>query len=418
MTAGAEPTLRIPTMAQLLSVLAEAAELEHGVMCGYLYAAFGLRTDPAGGLPPRQAEAVRRWRDELISIAIEEMVHLALVSNLMVALGAHPHFGRQNFPVPPGCHPADIRLALAGFDLEALDHLIFLERPFGSTVTDPPAFGGGPDYLRGTAAGRFFPAGQDYPTIGDLYQAIARSLTDLASSQGEDILFCGGSAAQVGPDVVALPGLISITNLAEATAAIDTIITQGEGGPAYGDHNHFARLQALRTEYQQILAEDPAFTPSWPVATNPVMRRPPEPAGKIYIDAPEAAAVNDAGNAVYTLMLCCLNQAYGRPADSAPTDKLALIDTAISMMGIISTLGTALAQLPASTTHPGINAGLTFEAPRALRPLLNGPSEWRILTLALHQLADGISQLPAVTDPAAIAARVRAQAEPFARRAG
>ena len=37
--------VRIESLAQVFAVLAEAAELEHGVMCGYLYSAFGLRAN-------------------------------------------------------------------------------------------------------------------------------------------------------------------------------------------------------------------------------------------------------------------------------------------------------------------------------------------------------------------------------------
>jgi hypothetical protein len=39
-----------------------------------------------------------RWRKTLRGIAVEEMLHLALVSNLMTAIGAAPVFGRPNVP--------------------------------------------------------------------------------------------------------------------------------------------------------------------------------------------------------------------------------------------------------------------------------------------------------------------------------
>ena len=48
-----------------------------------------------------------RWRKTLRGIAVEEMLHLALVSNLMAAIGAAPVFGRPTFrnglgTFPPG----------------------------------------------------------------------------------------------------------------------------------------------------------------------------------------------------------------------------------------------------------------------------------------------------------------------------
>ena len=45
----------------------------------YLYAAFSLKRDPAEGLTAEQAAATERWRQVITDIAIEEMLHLALV---------------------------------------------------------------------------------------------------------------------------------------------------------------------------------------------------------------------------------------------------------------------------------------------------------------------------------------------------
>ena len=239
---------------------------------------------------------MKRWRDTLIGVAIEEMSHLALVSNLMVALGAHPHFGRQNMLVPPGYHPADIRLALAPFDLETLDHYIFLERPEGSGAVDAPSFATGPHYVREIAAARFFPAGSDYETIGGLYRDLAAALAKLAGRLGERELFSGDPALQVGPETVRLPGLLTIGSLADAAQAVDNVVRQGEGAPGHDEHSHYGRFVAIREEYQAILAKDPTFVPSRPVARNPGMRHPPEPAGLVYIGHPEAATALDAAN--------------------------------------------------------------------------------------------------------------------------
>jgi Ferritin-like len=41
---------------------------------------------------------VGRWRKTLTGIAIEEMLHLALVANVMTAIGAAPRLARPNFP--------------------------------------------------------------------------------------------------------------------------------------------------------------------------------------------------------------------------------------------------------------------------------------------------------------------------------
>src|SRR5688572_33400388 len=75
-----EPHLR----EQLIHVLTEAAEIEHNLLCSYLHAAFSLKRGIAEGLTPTEAAAVSRWRKSVMSVALEEMAHLALVNNLLV----------------------------------------------------------------------------------------------------------------------------------------------------------------------------------------------------------------------------------------------------------------------------------------------------------------------------------------------
>ena len=50
----------------LIYMLCEAAELEHGIMCQYLYAAFSLKQSEDEGLTKDEAEAVQRWRKHRI----------------------------------------------------------------------------------------------------------------------------------------------------------------------------------------------------------------------------------------------------------------------------------------------------------------------------------------------------------------
>src|SRR5580693_376304 len=108
-----EHEIHAETREQLIGLLAEAAEIEHNLMCCYLYAAFSLKQDADEGLEPQELTAVRRWRGEIVHVAIDEMQHLAWVANLTSAIGGAPHFGRQNFPIAPGAHPAGIVVKLA-----------------------------------------------------------------------------------------------------------------------------------------------------------------------------------------------------------------------------------------------------------------------------------------------------------------
>src|SRR5438105_17810 len=70
----------------LVYTLGKAAELEHLVLCQYLFAAFSLKQGEREGLSTEQAELVKRWRHGLMDIAEQEMLHLAQVQNRLNAV--------------------------------------------------------------------------------------------------------------------------------------------------------------------------------------------------------------------------------------------------------------------------------------------------------------------------------------------
>ena len=59
------------------------------------------------------------------------MLHLALVQNLLTAIGSAPHLGRPEFPSPAPYFPPGVSLALVPFGEQALRHFMYLERPEG-----------------------------------------------------------------------------------------------------------------------------------------------------------------------------------------------------------------------------------------------------------------------------------------------
>jgi len=83
----AEPKVVVAHREDLWWLLAEACQLEHMIMCQYLFAEWTLK-DKSDGLTDEQSEAIERWRGVLRGIAIEEMLHLALVANVMSSIGA------------------------------------------------------------------------------------------------------------------------------------------------------------------------------------------------------------------------------------------------------------------------------------------------------------------------------------------
>jgi hypothetical protein len=91
--ASPEAPLVIEHREALIYMLCQAAELEHGIMCQYLFAAFSLKQRGDEGLSGDELEAVARWRKLILHVATQEMLHLALVHNLLSAIGAAPRSG-------------------------------------------------------------------------------------------------------------------------------------------------------------------------------------------------------------------------------------------------------------------------------------------------------------------------------------
>src|SRR5579872_6315475 len=120
----------------LIYMLGEAAELEHGILCQYLFAAFTLKQSEDEGVSPEQLAAMNGWRHTLFEVAGQEMLHLALVQNLRTAIGASPHLTRPNLPCPARHFPPGVQIALVPFGERALRHFLYLERPEGIEVDD------------------------------------------------------------------------------------------------------------------------------------------------------------------------------------------------------------------------------------------------------------------------------------------
>ena len=118
--------ISIESRLQLFNTLAEAAELEHSLLCCYLYAIFSLKNSVDEDISGEQLKSINRWREIILSVAFEEMSHLALVANLMSSIGGSPHFMRPNFPSPLGSYPADLVINLSPFDLETIKHFVYL----------------------------------------------------------------------------------------------------------------------------------------------------------------------------------------------------------------------------------------------------------------------------------------------------
>lgn len=379
-----------PSREQLLYWLHEAAEIEHHLMCCYLYAAFSLkRTDPRWSDPQR--EAVQRWRRSIVSVALEEMTHLALVGNLAHALGAGAHLGRPALPVDAGPYPAGFVIQLAPFCAATIEHFKFLERPSSETLSDAEGFQPTRGYRRAVPAGRLSPGPRDYDTVGELYEVLAGSLQACAAAQGEAALFVGDPALQVDASLAPLPGVIAVTGLDTALQAIRTIVTQGEGAGGEQADSHFSRFTRIAEELAALSAADPAFEPAWPAAINPVMNAPIHSAAqRVHIREPRIAQWLDIGNAMYTTSLRCLLQGF---AVRERKEKATWLSASFALMRALVPVGEGLAARPATQEPGGPNAGLSFTPLRALAALpLQGAAQ--VVAERLGQLRQRAVELP------------------------
>ena len=252
--------VRLEARLKLAELLCEAAELEHALLCKYLFAAFSLKhEDWEGGVTPKQLEMIRSWETTLFLIARQEMEHLALVCNLLTAIGEAPYLRRPNFPVSGRHYPLGIHCDLEPFGACAVQRFIEFEMPSH------------PDRQRLKDVGLTFNA-QRHTTIGDLYREIETLFREL-SGPG---LFVGPPSAQLmtTPGVRGLTlasgrtyqvSLTSVTDEDSACQIIAQIIAEGEGTPGQEPNSHFARLCTIYSELQAESANDPGFHPARPV---------------------------------------------------------------------------------------------------------------------------------------------------------
>ncbi len=355
-----EPPLVIANRKELSYLLCLAAELEHGLLCEYLYAAFSLKSDVGPGVDDEQLEAMERWRSVLLSVATQEMLHWAVVNNLLTAVGSAPYVSRPNMPHAGRGYPPGVQLALLPFGERALRHFVFLERPEGMDLEDAEGFEPAGAELAPMSESELLPRAQQFATVGHLYRSIEAGLAHLADRYGEDRLFIGPPRAQATPNTFGWPDLVPITDLAGASRAIQSIVEQGEGARGDWSSAHYGRLCAVLEEYLAVRAADARFEPAHPVTAAGVRAvEGVEPV--VRIGDPITAAVSDLCNVIYELLLQLIVRyfAFGEESDEE-LDVLAGASVRL-MVGGIRPLGLLLATMPVGPEWPGATAGANFE---------------------------------------------------------
>ncbi|HEX4341633.1 MAG TPA: ferritin-like protein [Polyangiaceae bacterium] len=343
----------------LIYMLCQAAELEHGLMCEYLFAAFTLKARTDEGLTEEQLRAVERWRKIILGVAAQEMLHLTIASNLLSALGMAPHLVRPNMPHPARHYPPGVTVALLPFGEAALRHFMFLERPEGMNLDDTEVLAATKHAVPLVDPDAIAPVLQNFATVGHLYRAIEVGFRRLVEKWGEKRVFVGPPRAQAKPEHFQWKELVVVTDLASAVRAIETIVEQGEGPRGDWKAAHFGRFKSVFDEFMALRAEEPSFEPARPVLAATVW--PTESGNVPRITNHETARIADWFNVAYEVLLQVLSRFFSA-VEETDEQRSALADVAVGLMfDVIGPLGRHLTELPAGPEYPGKTAGPSFE---------------------------------------------------------
>jgi ferritin-like protein len=355
-----ERAIVIEHRSPLIYMLCTAAELEHALMCEYLFAAFSLKRSVDEGLTHEQLAAVERWRSTILMVAQQEMLHLAIACNLLTSIGVSPHLSRPNLPQPARHYPSGVRLELLPFSEQALRHFLFLERPEGMDLTDAEGLAAVEHAVPVMGTEEIAPHLQEFRTVGHLYRSIEAGFRHLAEKMGEENLFLGPSGSQTRGELFGWKELGPISNTDDAVRAIEAIVEQGEGPRGDWRNAHFGRFLSVLSEYLQMRQNAPGLEVTRRVL--PVLVRPPETGGEVnLITDPDTARVADLCNVTYEVLLHLLYRLMSHIDESAEQiGTLATVAVGI-MNDVIGPLADILSTMPVGPEHPGHTAGATFE---------------------------------------------------------
>jgi hypothetical protein len=245
--------------ARLLAWLQTAIELELATIPPYLLALLSIKL-PSNREP---AELIR-------SVMIEEMLHLALVSNVLNAVSGHPRLDQQTIPSYPlkmtfegkVFKDRNFWIDLAPFSEPVIKTFMKIEQP-----QDPPRIEG------------FFLALKkiDVPalTIGGFYAQIVLLLEQMEQKTPGKV-FIGKPEFQIHKDYYWAGGgeIVAVNDLASAKMALDLVIQQGEGawssGPGqaaqgFGDNfdiGHYYRFSEIFYGHRYQKSDDPKGPPT------------------------------------------------------------------------------------------------------------------------------------------------------------
>ena len=335
------------TREALISLLEYAADFEHSLACVHLFVAYSLKNDVSeGGMTDEQAEIVRGWRRRLASGAVDRMLHLAQISNLLTAIGGAPHITRPTFAMLATTNSSLVGSLFEPFSSRTIERLVTYERP-GAMIASPPL----PSGMAG-----------DSTTVSAIYERIALGFRSLPT---ED-LFIGPSEAQANSRFLNLGSqLITVSDRASASAALAIITGKGEEVASSALDTQSSACNVILAEYAVAVAKAQQtglpFEPARSVAVNPRAHLAEERTDSTRIVDTSTVAAADLFNGAYDTLLLLLQRFFVHTEETdADLEQFARVALRL-MASVIRPLGEALTRMPVdSASRPGVCAGLPF----------------------------------------------------------
>lgn len=319
--------------AELHIWLQKAIELEHSTIPPYLTALFSLK--------PGSNDEIARL---IHSIVVEEMLHMTIASNILIAIKGHPSINGPNFipkypgPLPMSIGGADFIVGIEAFSMPLVENVFMkIEEPEDPIPVERPLAAALPDFA----------------TIGEFYDALKKKLAAFGNSifkvPSQQVLQWFDTAR-----------LFPIVDVASANHGIDIIVREGEGTTtdpfqSPGDPAHYYKFGEIAAGRRIIPKPGGGYIYGGaPVPFDPADVYPMKPNPKLADFAPDTQARSRAQefDLAYSSLLNALHTAFnGQPQR---------INAAIGLMYELKMIAVSLMQTPAGDGS-NMTAGPTFE---------------------------------------------------------
>lgn len=312
--------------------LQNAIELEHSTIPPYLTAMLSLRTGT-------NVDIARQIRE----IVIEEMLHMTIAANILIAIGGSPAINKSDFiPKYPGPLPMNIGDLVVGIEAFSIE----LVKNTFMAIEEPE----NPIPIKTTEL-----AAPEYATIGQFYDAIKEQIKVL----GPSIFVKPCAPPQVVDSKWFGERLFVITDPETACQAIDLIKIEGEGTSespfqSPGDPAHYYRFGEIAAGRRIVKTPGGFAYAGAPILFDPSGVWPLRPNCKIADFAPDTQARTriEAFAYNYSSLLNSLHNTF----NGAPGE----LDTAIGIMYDLRVCSVALMETDIGDSG-GQTVGPSFE---------------------------------------------------------